>query len=67
MLHDVFVMIQECHIGDENEHALEVDTPYTGSVILNTSSRIVSMMSFNSFSFVSLFTASDDHLVHKVI
>ena len=59
-------MIQECRIGRDNDHALEVDDTYTGNVILNSSSRIVSMLSFNNFGFVSVFTATDDNLVHKV-
>ena len=54
-------------IGEENEHALELDTSYTGNVVLNSSSRIVSMLSFNNFGFVSLSAASDDDQVHKVI
>ena len=59
-------MIQECKIGEGNQHALELDDTYAGNVILNSSSRIVSMLSFNNFGFVSLFTASDDNQVHKV-
>ena len=60
-------MIQECKIGEDNQHALEVDDIYTGNVILNSSSRIVSMLSFNNFGFVSVFTATDDNQVHKVM
>ena len=59
-------MIQECKIGEDNQHALELDDTYAGNVILNSSGRIVSMLSFNSFDFVSVFTASDDNQVHKV-
>ena len=59
-------MIQECRIGEDSNHALEVDDIYTGNVVLNSSSRIVSMLSFNSFGFVSVFTASDNNQVHKV-
>ena len=66
-LHEIMIYIQECRIGDDNEHALEVDDTYTGNVVLNSNSRIVSMMSFNNFGFVSVFTATDDNLVHKVI
>ena len=54
-------------IGQENEHALELDAPYPGNVVLNSSSRIVSMLSFSNFGFVSLFAASDNDQVHKVI
>ena len=60
-------MIQECKIGRDYEHALEVDDTYTGNVVLNSSSRIVSMLSFNNFDFVSVFTATDDNQVHKVM
>ena len=54
-------------IGGENQNALELNTPYPGNVVLNSSSRIVSMLSFNNFGFVSLFAASDDDQVHKVM
>ena len=54
-------------IGRENQNALELDTPYTENVVLNSSSRIVSMLSFNNFGFVSLFTANADDQVHKVL
>ena len=60
-------MIQECKIGKDSQHSLELDNAYTGNVVLNSSSRIVSMLSFNNFGSVSVFTASDDNQVHKVM
>ena len=50
----------------QNNYALEVDTSYRGNIILTTSSRIVSMLSFSSFGFVAVFGASDDNQVLKV-
>ena len=43
-----------------------MDTPYRGRVILSTSSRIVSILSFDSFGSVAVLGTSDDNHVHKV-
>ena len=43
-----------------------MDTTYRGRVILSTSSRIVSMFSFDNFGSVAVLGASDDNHVHKV-
>ena len=43
-----------------------MDTPYSGNVIMTTSSRIVSMLSLSSFGFVAVFGASDDNQLYKV-
>lgn len=62
----VYFMMQECEIGRDNNYALEVDNPYTGNAVMNTSSRVVSILSFNNFDFASVFTVTDDNRVHKV-
>ena len=62
----IIFIIQECKIGRENNYALELDASYRGNVVLNTSSRIVSILSFSNFGFVAVFAASEDEQVHKV-
>jgi len=58
---------QECAIGANNDHSLEVADPYDGDVVLTTNSGIVSLLATNSYGFSYLFTATNDTLVHKVI
>jgi len=44
-----------------------VETPYIGVVVVNSTSRIISMTSFDVDGFAFLFAAGEDNQTYKVI